>query len=895
MTSKIWPIHSPFEVPYMRRSASHWRIAVTALVGLWLALLSLQVQALALGRLSVQSALGEALHAEIEVPEINAQEAGSLSVRVAPEATFRAAGMEFNPLLLTLQVSLERRPDGRAYLRLSQSRPVNEPFLDLILEVQWANGRLVRDYTLLLDPPNLRPTNNTPTLAQLPASSGAPIVVAQQADGTSQNVPASISSTGISPVASPTTTTTSPTLPARQTVSASAPTASTPQVTSSVGARNRTTTSPTAQKLQIAGASQSQITVQKGDTAGKIAADHKPEGVSLDQMLVALLRTNPEAFTAGNMNRLKAGAVLSLPTAEQAQGESAQQATLTVQTQARDFNEFRRKLAQNAPTAQTPNALRQASGQVQTQVREDKPQAPAKDKLTLSKGSVQEQAADTEKEKAIAQSRQAQDTAVRSAELSKNISELAQLAGSAPITAPVRTPTVTTTPSSSLTGQTSTTMPGVAVLPPTTAPVSGSNTSTATPQAAASARASSPASAPSVAPAVSSEPSLLNALMDNPMTLPAAGALVVLLAGLAFYQARQRRKLTQAQSSLLGGSVAPDSFFGASGGQQVDTSQAESNSSILYSPSQLDASADVDPVAEAEVYMAYGRDLQAEEILKEALHTRPSRIDIHRKLLDIYAKRNDAQAFHAAALNAQALLQSQGQDWVAVCEQGLSLDPSNPLYKLGVPLDTHSVATASSDALADIDDSSFATSETLPLDVQFGLPPQTQGPNASGLVLDLNLDELPGEAPSIIGVADLPAATTTPPKMQPHTNETNDQGLELANKLLLEPDSDLDLEVALAKPAQPSDAWAAANMLEFDLGDLSLDLDTPQKTTGATDHTPPAASDADEDPLQVRLSLAREFHAMGDKDGARVVAQEVADQATGVLKAQAQKLLLEIG
>ncbi len=95
-------------------------------------------QALALGRVVVQSALGEPLRAEIDVPDINAEEAASLRVGLASGDTFRAAGVDVNAALATLQISLQRRADGRAYLRLTSSRPVTEPFVDLIVEANWS-------------------------------------------------------------------------------------------------------------------------------------------------------------------------------------------------------------------------------------------------------------------------------------------------------------------------------------------------------------------------------------------------------------------------------------------------------------------------------------------------------------------------------------------------------------------------------------------------------------------------------------------------------------------------------------------------------------------------------------------------------------------------------------
>ncbi|MCP5273152.1 MAG: hypothetical protein H6932_18290, partial [Burkholderiaceae bacterium] len=123
---------------------------------------------LGLGRLSVQSALGESLRAEIAVTSITPEEASTLQLRVASPDVYRTAGIDYNAVLASAQVSLEQRPDGRSVLRLSSNRAVTEPFLDVILEANWASGRLVRAYTLLLDPP---------VVARAPAPAATPPVV----------------------------------------------------------------------------------------------------------------------------------------------------------------------------------------------------------------------------------------------------------------------------------------------------------------------------------------------------------------------------------------------------------------------------------------------------------------------------------------------------------------------------------------------------------------------------------------------------------------------------------------------------------------------------------------------------------------------------------------------
>ena len=204
-------------------------------------------------------------------------------------------------------------------------------------------------------------------------------------------------------------------------------------------------------------------------------------------------------------------------------------------------------------------------------------------------------------------------------------------------------------------------------------------TETAAP-AAQTPTAAAPTPAPLPAPEAE-EPGFMAQLMENPLVLPAAGGLLALLGGLGIYRLRQRKKGSGVDSSFLESRLQPDSFFGSSGGQRIDTAEAAaSGSSMVYSPSQLDAAGDVDPVAEADVYLAYGRDLQAEEILKEAMRSiPPTRVAIHNKLLEIYAKRRDRQGVRGGATEAYSLTQGQGPEWEHACELGKELDPEQPL------------------------------------------------------------------------------------------------------------------------------------------------------------------------------------------------------------------------
>ncbi len=366
----------PMEKPHWRATAL--AVATAVLFGVSAS----DAHALALGRITVQSAIGEPLRAEIEIPEINAEELASLRTTVASPEAFRAAGLEYNPALNGIQITMERRSDGRRFLRLSSQRPVTEPFVDLILETNWSSGRIVRDYTLLFDPPSLR-QSAPPLAAQVPAT------------GPSQKA--------------------QPAAPAPSARAPAAPAAA-------VGGATASPTPETAEAKPPSGDGK-QVTVKAGDSAGKIAAANKPANVSLDQMLVALLRANPDAFIGGNVNRLKAGAVLDVPTEEQAGLVPPGEAKQTIIAQSRDFNEFRRRLAEGLPATGIGAPDRQVSGKVTAQVEEKKAVAPTPDKLTLSKGAVQGKSTEDK----IASERAAQETATRVTELNKNISDLNKL------------------------------------------------------------------------------------------------------------------------------------------------------------------------------------------------------------------------------------------------------------------------------------------------------------------------------------------------------------------------------------------------------------------------------------------------------------------------------------
>lgn len=389
----------------------------------------------------------------------------------------------------------------------------------------------------------------------------------------------------------------------------------------------------------------------------------------------------------------------------------------------------------------------------------------------------------------------------------------------------------------------------------------------APPPQAAPAPAPAEASAPDVAPALpaSDEPGFLANLLDHPFLLPGAGLLVALLAGFGFYRLRTQGRRDSGETSFLESRLQPDSFFGASGGQRVDTRDASGvPSSMSYSLSQLDAIGDVDPVAEADVYLAYGRDLQAEEILKEAMRANPDRLAIRTKLLEVYAKRRDTKGYELLATQLYAMTGGQGEEWVKMQALGLSIDPENPMYQPGGRPEGMSGQT--------IDMVEPLGASTLPASV---LPsPSTFEAQRSGFQQDPGVDlDLDITTPNVTELRPAPPIERTQP-IAPPSAKDDDASADLALDLDL-PNLSLDEPSYAASPAP-----APTQPADLDLPDL-----------GGLDMSEPVSDDA----MARKLELADEFRQIGDVEGARDLLQEVVAKSSGTLRAKAQGMLDELG
>jgi pilus assembly protein FimV len=320
----------------------------------------------------------------------------------------------------------------------------------------------------------------------------------------------------------------------------------------------------------------------------------------------------------------------------------------------------------------------------------------------------------------------------------------------------------------------------------------------------------------------------------------------------------------------------------------VDTNESgtpsgNSSNSMSYSLSQLDAIGDVDPVAEADVYLAYGRDLQAEEILKEAMRATPERMAIRSKLLEVYAKRRDTRGFELLATQMFSLTRGEGEDWAKAQELGRSIDPENPLYQpgggpegmlaslsptepLGAPTQPYAapVATAAFEPAAD------ATLDG--------------GRDSDHIDLDLDLSADPDERQLA------PTESTRP--LTTAAEFRADDGLDVSLD---------DPAPAPPSPAQPRHTEPAG--LDFELGDLPpAPAPAPSPSADGLDFgefgvqgSGDDPMDDDADPLARKVELAEEFRQIGDMEGARDLLEEVLAKAEGPLKAKAQGMLDRLG
>ena len=830
---------------------------------LWLLLcVPLTGSALGLGDIHVRSAMGQKLDAEIEFSALTSTEAESLSIRLASPDNFVQSGIDYSPLLRSLRFSVEKKGD-RHVIRISSDLVMSDPFLNLLIELNAAGNRTLRQYALLFDPP---------TIAEAPMVVNPPEIVIQNG-GVRNEKAGVVAETKAAPVVE---------VPAKN----SGPNPTTTSNAKSNPNSNSSSKVTQAKEPASASAQSGKHVVKRGETLAAIAAANRTEGVSINQMMLALQRENVQAFSDNNINRLKAGSVLSIPDDDTVRTIDADKARQFIRGQNADFQRYREQLArrsgQTRDSAAAPNAgaddagqrgVRSSSGTVTLQSKEAIAAPAAQDKLKLT-APVPERLPESDKSLAavtkegagnqantggkrdrnaetldkIASEKAVADANSRIAALEKNISDMQQLASIQSQSNAEKQAAAEQPLSPQLPASTSAQVPLPETPPTSTAPIAKSNAVPKVP--------STPAPEPAIDEGViGTLQELTQELTQEPTTVMAGmGGLVLLILSWFGLRYRRRKQSPEEKPAEVDG---VQSIFEQAGGRNIDTSNSVFHSNFVPSVSQLDTN-EVDAVAEADVYIAYGRDEQAEEILQDALSLHPDRHALRVKLLEIYATRKDRQKFGTLAAELRVLTHGVGEAWAQAAQIGMVLDPGNLLYGAAVRAN-----------------SEFISASPKPVPAQ---PAVTSSPVAD---FEFRLDGLLDERRNDI-------TTSTPAPIAP-------TGGHLAPTRTTAP--------AVSASYTASDT---ANTLEFNLSDSfsssisvsNSSLSSARSAAGSAaitqKSTGPAMPEGDLASLKTKFDLAIACQEIGDHEGARELLAEVAVSQHPELAERAQSLLSQL-
>jgi len=936
------------------------------IAGALCALLPLTSQALGLGRLKVHSALNQPLNAEIEFTSLAEAETRGLSIGLASRGDFAAAGIDRAEHLAQIKFTVHRRADGRYVLQLTTPTPFREPFLHVLLQLDWTGGRLVREYTALIDPPTVvaakAPPVETPRTVVPKTEPGAPLAPAEIVPLT----PA-VTDESLGPSAEPGVTLSADGWPSEAGEGAAtvAPRVAAPRA----AAKGRIGPAPSWART-------ARHTVRRGETlwsiSKKVLRDPK---VSIQQAALAIYRHNPDAFYDDNLNNIRSGKILRMPARAAVEVLSREQAHVEFQQQFDAWQEHKRRLASAGRTVavddtaarESPAAAEKEKPKTAEAPAEKKTAAPAKgprsDELLKivraelkggkaadasraaepSRGGEREQAALAERADTLDESlasKQVEQKALREkldlvrAQL-KREARLIELESQALAPAPDKTaalaepakvePPKAEAPKAEIPGVVRGRTDNGAKDAKAEAPKPETKTEAAVPAAPAKdAKAEAPKPAPKKPvppPPPPAEKDMFGGLLSSlgDLFLPIVLGVVVLASAVIgfIYLRRRRRATAEFEESILASQAVATTENIPTREATADASAAES--SILSDISQGHIANihtdEVDPIAEAEVYLAYGRDETAEEILKDAMVKHPQRQELKIKLLEIYAGRKDVKAFETLAEEVYAAVGGQGGKlWARVEELGQKVSPANPMFRgTGAaparapeekqkPAVVSAAKGATAVAPTEVATPPAAMPPETALDFDLGAPAVTVPAAAKEDTFDLDFDL--GEAkpaPAAPAAGDKkpePAPALEKDAIKPAGGTDFDLGLESFDLgTPSENTVDFDLGRTSVTPVAPPKAASEPSAG----GDFSFDLASPETGTSpslATDTpaAPPAGGGSPHqwDEAATKLDLARAYIDMGDAEGARSILEEVMAEGNPEQKKQAQDLVAQI-
>ena len=952
-------------------------------------------EAAGLGRLTVQSALGQPLRAEVEVTSVSPDEAESLKARIASPEAFSRVGLQYKEALSGVRMDVENR-GGRYFIKVTSSRPINDPFVDLVVELSWASGTFSREYTFLLDPPTQQNANQANRSGNAPVAGAATAAAATGAAASGSNAVRTID-------------------PATGRL-----------VNQERGAQGRSqaASQPTEAKQQPAAQAKGgrdasseggTVTVGQGETLGMIAARVRPASATLDQTIVAIYRTNPTAFIQNNPNLIRQGRTLTIPSEGEIAAIDSTEAGRQLRMAARDFRSYKERMAGTTPEVATGNGSSTASGAISAKVDDERGgQAGSQDRLELSRseGGKDEQGSAVgarDAEAQVAREAALKEANSRIAELEKNVGALksmlelkdksladlqaqlekarvagAQVSGTVAAAATAAADKARDAASkvadkaaaekaaaekavAEKAAQTKAAADKLAadakaaadkVAAEKAAAEKAAADKAAAEKAAAEKAAADKAAAdkaaadkaaaekaaaekaaaeqdqskpaegadkdaveraaadakaevervtngdadkskdmPKPAPVNEGEEQggLIEGLSQNSLLLPGLGV-AALAAGLGFWMLRRRRREDDGFSdSISADEFSANSLFGTTGGQSVDTMTGSSTQITTISES---TPTEVDPIAEAEVYIAYGRETQAEEILREALKRQPERQAIRLKLLEIYSGRKDTVAFGQMAREMHDMTGGLNEEWSKVVQMGAALDPDNALYGDGTA-DLAAPSPVASPA-ADVGGMAAAGAAAVAAGVAgmaAAAEPQHVEPEAPA-VSSPSLDE----GLAFDGGYDKPAAEAEAKPVQTFQSTRSGPlqampGVELPS---LDLDAPLDLDEGPSTVTDLNIDTTITESLDMGhesgsegdgLGAIGLDL-SPSTISGPITMSGAASSQWQE--MASKLDLASAYVEIGDKEGARELLEEVINGGDAAQQQRARELLADL-
>jgi pilus assembly protein FimV len=584
--------------------------------------------ALGLGDVHLNSPLNAPLDAEIELVNATPEDLATLDAKLASKETFARYGLDWPPFMSSVTVTRDRSASGAQVLRLRSSETVTEPFLTLLIEATWARGRLVREYTVLLDPPVFAPNSVAPVQQAMPAVGGA--------------------------------------------------------TTSGQISRPAQTESAAAQPVAAGGGDSYEV--QRGDSLSAIARRLSAStGVRTDQAMVAIYRGNSGAFE-GDMNRLRAGAVLRLPGSEEIAAVSPSEASGEVRRLAGSWTApssadggGRLRLVPPSDSASSPDATPGNAAEVnalQSRVRELEGQ------LTESKRMLE-----------------LRNTELADLQAKLAASQQQPVPTPAPVEQPLPQPeAVTPTPEA--------VAPEAVDPTPVPEPVP-------TEIPAATPAPEQPAQA--AAPAEEEGPSIVDTIIENWYLI--AGALLLLILGVVFAKSRGKRKvaefddnlgrlaeqgedrLAQPMDSLSDtgrmrapnmGSIPDDILVEESGThralqetQDIPLAPTVRTDETISSETAVNLDQG-DPLAEADFHMAYGLYDQAADLVRIAIQREPDRRDLKLKLLEVFFVWGNKEQFLTSARELSDSRSEAGAgEWEKIVIMGRQIAPEDPMFSDG--------------------------------------------------------------------------------------------------------------------------------------------------------------------------------------------------------------------